>query len=60
MVEDSLLDRKGGNPNKTHTLGLGYLTKLNKQITYRYLAKRKSTQNTIYVSQQKISKYIVE
>ena len=28
MVEDILLDRKGGNPNKTHTLGLDYLIKI--------------------------------
>ena len=31
MVEDIILDRKGGNPNITHTLGLEYLTKI-KQI----------------------------
>ena len=31
MVEDIILDRKGGNPNITHTLGSEYLTKI-KQI----------------------------
>ena len=28
MVEDILPDRKGGNSNITHTLGLEYLTKI--------------------------------
>ena len=28
LVEDTLLDRKGGNPNKTHTLGLDQLTNI--------------------------------
>ena len=28
MVEDILLDRKGGNPNNTHILGLDHLTKI--------------------------------
>ena len=28
MVEDPLLDRYGGNPNITHTLGINYLTKI--------------------------------
>ena len=28
MVEDPLLDRQGGKPNITHTLGLYFLTKI--------------------------------
>ena len=28
MVEDLLLDRKGGNPNNTHLLGLTNLIKI--------------------------------
>ena len=31
MVEDLLLERQGGNPNTTHTLGLNSLTKKTKQ-----------------------------
>ena len=32
MVEDHLLDRQGGNPNITHTLGLNYLTQIKQKI----------------------------
>ena len=41
MVEDILLDRKGGNPNKTHSLGLGYLTKIKQTNNLQIFGKKK-------------------
>ena len=47
MVEDPLLDRQGGNPNITHTLGLHFLTKI---YFDRHLAKTKPAQTIFHIS----------
>ena len=41
MLEDILLDIKGGNPNITHILGLNYLIKI-KQITLEIFGQKKT------------------
>lgn len=49
MVEDLLLDRKRGNPSKSHQIGIYYLQQINpKRI--RYVAKQKPRFITIYLS----------
>ena len=54
MVEDTLLDRKGGNPSNTHTVGLDHLTKIKETNNLRDIwQKENPDKNTIYVSQQK-------
>ena len=60
MVEDILLDRKGGNPNKTHTLGLGYLTKIKQTYNLQIFGKKKIHTKHYLRFTTKISKYIVE
>ena len=48
MVEDLLLDRQGGNPNATRTLGLNPLTKIKQKYYYRQTFGRKKTQINIF------------
>ena len=47
MVEDILLDRKGGNPNITHTLGLEYLTKIKQTNNLTDIWQKQNSHKTL-------------
>ena len=48
MVEDILLDRKGGNPNKTHTLGLDYLIKIKQANNLTDIWRKENPHKTLF------------
>ena len=53
MVEDILLDRKGGNPNKTHTLGLDYLTKIKQTNNLTDIWQKENPHKTLFTFHNK-------
>ena len=53
MVEDILLDRKGGNPNKTHTLGLDYLTKIKQTNNLTDIWQKENPHKTLFTFNNK-------
>ena len=59
MLEDILLDIKGGNPNITHILGLNYLIKI-KQITLEIFGQKKTHTKHYLRFTRKTNRYIAE
>ena len=53
MVEDILLDRKGGNPNITHTLGLEYLTKIKQTNNLTVIWRKQNPHKTLFTYHNK-------
>ena len=53
MVEDILLDRKGGNPNITHTLGIEYLTKIKQTNNLTDIWRKQNPHTTLFTYHNK-------
>ena len=53
MVEDILLDRKGGNPNITHTSGLQYLTKIKQTNNLTDIWRKQNPHKTLFTYHNK-------
>ena len=53
MLEDILLDIKGGNPNITHTLGLNYLTKIKQTNNLTDIWRKENPHKTLFTFHKK-------
>ena len=53
MVEVILLDRKGGNPNITHTLGIEYLTKIKQTNNLTDIWRKQNPHTTLFTYHNK-------
>ena len=53
MLEDILLDIKGGNPNITHILGLNYLTKIKQTNNLRDIWPKENPHKTLFTFHKK-------
>ena len=60
MVEDPLLDRYGGNPNITHTIGINHLKKIKQKYNLTDIWPKENLDKKFLLIIIKISKYIVE
>ena len=53
MLEDILLDIKGGNPNITHILGLNYLIKIKQTNNLRDIWPKENPHKTLFTFHKK-------
>ena len=53
MVEDPLLDRHGGNPNITHTLGIYYLTKIKEKYNLTDIWRKENPDKKLFTYHNK-------
>ena len=53
MVEDPLLDRYGGNPNTTHTLGINHLTKIKQKYNLTDIWRKENPDKRLFTYHNK-------
>ena len=53
MAEDPLLDRHGGNPNITHTLGIYYLTKIKQKYSLTDIWRKENPDKKLFTYHNK-------
>ena len=58
MVEDLLLDRQGGNPNTTHTLGLNSLTKTKQKYNLTDIWRKENPDKKLFTYHNKFQQIL--